>query len=156
MEFARGGSEKLTPPLPAPYGYAYSLEILSPAILSKAAMLYIWVTPEQSRAKNQARADPNNPGSILNHGVPEHVMRNDYGTDDLTYLVSHSDIPNTIKVNDAQNHRIYHLPVGIFDNRADYTTFARSPIKSWKDEDLNKIRAGVTVAMDNIAKVYFK
>eukprot|EP00032_Breviata_anathema_P001536 JZ553116.1.p2 GENE.JZ553116.1~~JZ553116.1.p2 ORF type:complete len:223 (+),score=96.14 JZ553116.1:3-671(+) len=155
VEFARGGSETMTCPIPAPFGYQYSLAKLSPEILRKAAMLYIWVTPEQSRAKNQARCDPNDPGSILNHGVPEFVMRNDYGTDDLVFLLGQSDKPKTIKIEHAGSVTPFYLPVGILDNRQDYTTFARSPVDSWKLRSREAARRDAE-AMDDIAATYFK
>jgi len=56
FEFARGGAKGSEFPLKAPYGYQYSLSLLDPEILDNAAILYIWVTPEQSYAKNIARA----------------------------------------------------------------------------------------------------
>jgi hypothetical protein len=88
IEFARGGPVDSPMPLPRCYGYGYSLAELSTEILSRSAILYIWVTPEQSRAKNRERAAPDADGSILFHGVPEHVMLNDYGNRrDLTTFV---------------------------------------------------------------------
>lgn len=80
-------------------------------------------------------------------------MRNDYGCCDLTYLVANSGKANTVRVKNAQNGLEYFVPVGIFDNREDFTTFARSPVPSWKAEDMEKIRVGLQGAMDNIAAV---
>src|SRR5207244_10272808 len=42
IEFARGGPAGAPLPLAAPMGYAHSLAALSPAILGRAAILYIW------------------------------------------------------------------------------------------------------------------
>lgn len=151
IEFARGGGcgfDRYSDffPLPEPFGYKYSLGLLSPAILSVCAMLYIWVTPEQSFEKNLARAPP--PGytgpTDLFHAVPECVMKYDYGCDDLEYLLKVSDRPNTILI-DHLGQKFY-VPVGRFDNRKDLTTFAREDTPKWKPSDVAAIRAAMIAA----------
>jgi len=144
IEFARGGADSASMPLPAPYGYKYALEQLSSQILDKASVLYIWVTPEESRKKNEARANPNDPGSILNHAVPRAVMYAEYGCDDIDWLLKISDKPNTICI---QAHgKTYHLPLGRFDNREDKTTFLRDDIAKWKKENVVQLRSTLKVA----------
>ena len=131
IEFARGGPEGATLPLEGPHGYQYSLSQLSPGILTNASILYVWVTPEESRRRNVERAQPGigDDASILHHGVPETVMRQDYGTDDMMWLVEQSDRPGTIRV---EAHGVsYHVPVAIFDNRVDKTSFLRADIEAW-------------------------
>lgn len=73
IEFSRGGPVGVRP-LPEYYGYAASLPCLSDELLKRAAILYIWVTPEESRRKNRDRARPGEDKSILFHGTPESVM----------------------------------------------------------------------------------
>ncbi len=141
IEFARGGPEGSTMPLPAPFGYGYSLGLLSPRILERAAELYIWVTPEESRRKNIARTDPNDPGSILHHGVPEAVMRGDYGCDDMEWLLGQSDRQNTLRI--AAHGRSFYLPVARFDNRVDRTSFVRGEPKKWAPADVQALHAGL-------------
>ena len=144
IEFARGGPEGSTMPLPAPFGYGYSLAMLSPRILERSSVLYIWVTPEESRRKNVARTDPNDPGSILHHGVPESVMRGDYGCDDMEWLLGQSDRPNTIRI---QAHgKTWTLPVGRFDNRVDRTSFIRADPKKWAAADVQALHDGLKEA----------
>lgn len=70
IEFARGGPHGSTFPIKPPQGYQYSLRYLSRDILAKCAMLYIWVTPEQSRKKNEER-------NIESAGLPN-VRRGGY------------------------------------------------------------------------------
>lgn len=143
IEFARGGPDGAKMPLPAPLGYAYSLARLSPAILERAHILYVWVTPEESRRKNDARTDPNDPGSILHHGVPMEVMLNDYGCDDIAYLLEQSDKPGTVRV--AAHGRTFHIPMARFDNRVDKTSFVRAPKESWCEDDVTCLRDGLAV-----------
>ena len=151
IEFARGGPDGATPPLPAPLGYQYSLAQLADGILERASILYIWVTPEESRRKNEARAKPGPDGdaSILHHGVPRRVMLEDYGTDDMTYLMEMSDRPGTVGV--ATRGKTFHLPAARFDNRVDKTSFIRDDRKNWAPADEGAIHDGLKEAFGRLA-----
>ncbi|MBK8014853.1 MAG: hypothetical protein IPK13_26350 [Deltaproteobacteria bacterium] len=149
IELARGGPEGHGMPLAAPFGYRYSLGLLDPEILRRATVLYVWVTPEMSREKNRARTDPNDPGSILHHGVPEHVMRNDYGCDDMAWLLAHGRRPKTIAI-ETPDGAIFDLPVGRFDNREDKTSFVRGEPKDWRDREIEVLRDGLSAAFRDI------
>jgi hypothetical protein len=142
IEFARGGPDGATPPLAAPMGYAYSLSRLSDAILSRATIFYVWVTPEESRRRNIARTDPNDPGSILHHGVPGAVMLGDYGTDDMSWLMSKSDRPDTVRV--EARGSVHHLPAVRFDNREDKTSFVRADRSVWSAQNIKTLHAGLS------------
>lgn len=149
MEFARGGPQGSTLPLPAPFGYQYSLAQLAAPILEKASILYVWVTPEESRRKNFARTDPNDPGSILHHGVPIEVMLNDYGTDDMDHLESVARTPGTVPV--TAHGRQFDLPIGRFDNRVDKTSFLRNDKADWTPGEVAGVHNGLKGALDRIA-----
>ena len=129
IEFARGGPDGGGMPLPAPVGYRYSLSHLSDELLSRATILNIWVTPEESRRKNFARADPDDPGSILHHGVPIDVMLGDYGCDDIDWLMENAAVPGTIRV--EAHGRTFDIPIARFDNRVDKTSFLRDDPETW-------------------------
>ncbi len=152
IEFARGGPDGSSMPLPKEYGYAYSLGRLSDALLSKSVILYIWVTPEESRRKNDARADPDDPGSILHHGVPIDVMMGDYGCDDMDWLEEQSEKPGTVTV--EANGKKYFLPVARFDNRVDKTTFIRNDQEQWKPEEIKAVHKGLKGALDTLWEKY--
>lgn len=149
IEFARGCADGQTMPIPHPYGYRASLAQLSPAILDKASILYIWVTPEESRRKNAARTDPNDPGSILHHGVPLAVMYGDYGCDDMAWLLEHSGRPDTVRI--ERDGRDFHLPLGRFDNRVDKTSFIREEPSQWSAADVAALQKGMREAFDQLA-----
>jgi hypothetical protein len=149
IEFARGGPDGSSLPLPAPYGYAHSLALLSPEILARAHILYVWVTPEESRRKNLARADPNDPGSILHHSVPLEVMMNDYGCDDMDWLEAASGRPGTARI--AAHGREYRIPIARFDNRVDKTSFIREERSRWRPEDVRAVHDGLKAALDALA-----
>lgn len=139
IEFARGGPDGAGMPLHPPNGYGYSLSQLSPLILASAAILYVWVEPAESRRRNRERAKPGREGdaSILHHGVPEAVMMDEYGTDDVGWLMQHSDRPGTIAV--STHGRVFHLPIVRFDNRVDRTSFLRDPRETWDAEMLGAL-----------------
>ncbi len=146
MEFARGGQQGATMPLPAPFGYRYSIGRLSPAILAGAGILYIWVTPEESRRKNEDRADPNDPGSILHHGVPHRVMIDDYGCDDMDWLEVSARKPGTVPITNGDG-KTWDVPMARFDNRVDKTSFIRDDPHSWKEEDVRAVHDGLEEAL---------
>ena len=152
IECARGGPEGAQMPLTEPHGYAWNLSQLSEDILSRSDVLYVWVTPEESRRKNIARADPDDPGSILHHSAPETVMRGDYGCDDIEWLMSQAATPDTIEV---QAHgKTFALPIGRFDNRVDQTTFAHDDESEWKEEDIRKLHDSLTGAFSSLWKAH--
>ena len=148
VEFARGGADGSTMPLADPWGYQYSFRMLSDAMLEKSCILYIWVSPEESRRKNDARTDPDDPGSILHHGVPIEVMLGDYGCDDMVHLLETSEKPDTVTV--KAHGKTFHLPLGRFDNRVDRTTFIREDEAKWSDEDRENLQKGMGEAFEQI------
>ncbi|NIA24959.1 MAG: hypothetical protein GWP04_05260 [Gammaproteobacteria bacterium] len=137
MEFARGGPRGAALPLPPPFGYRYALAMLSAEVLSRAVILYVWVSPEESRRKNRERARPGADGSILYHGVPEAVMEAEYGLDDMAWLLESSDVPGTVTVN--AHGRVFHLPTARFDNRVDRTSFLRAGPEEWSPDDIQAV-----------------
>lgn len=148
IECARGGPDGSKMPLQGTFGYQYSFPMFCPEILEKAVILYIWVTPEESRRKNSDRADPNDPGSNLHHGVPMAVMLGDYGCDDMEYLVTHSERENTVTV--SAYGKCYHLPIGIFDNRQDKTSFLREAPDKWDADLVDAVTAAIRRATDTM------
>lgn len=154
IECARGGKDGSSMPLTGTFGYQYSFPQFCPEILENAVILYIWVTPEESRRKNNARANPDDPGSNLFHGVPMSVMLGDYGCDDMEYLLEHSEINDTITVESCG--RTYHLPIGVFDNRVDKTSFLRADKSEWDPAMVEDVTAAIRTATDTMWKNYKK
>lgn len=154
IECARGGPDGAEMPLSGTFGYQYSLPMFCPEILENAVILYIWVTPEESRRKNADRADPNDPGSNLHHGVPMAVMLGDYGCDDMEYLVNNTEVENTLTI--AAHGKTYHIPIGIFDNRVDKTSFLRAEPDKWDKTKVDEVTKAIKHATDTMYKSYNK
>lgn len=144
IELSRGASPGMRPPLPAPWGYAHSLAMLSPEVLARAACLYVWVTPAESRRRNQERALPGGEGSTLHHGVPDKVMRHDYAGDDLTWLLDHSDRSGHITL--VAHGRRFQVPAVRFDNRTDRTSFLRADPSAWPAARVADLHQQLTAA----------
>ena len=151
IECARGGPDGSTLPLTGTFGYQYSLPMFCPEILENAAILYIWVTPEESRRKNADRADPNDPGSNLHHGVPMAVMLGDYGCDDMEYMRAHSR-ENCVSFEAYGKH--WDIPIGVFDNRVDKTSFLRTEPSAWDPEKVADVTAAIRAATDAMFENY--
>ena len=154
IEFARGGPPGDTFPLPEGYGYNGALPHLSQDILQRSVILYIWVTPEESRRKNRARARPGEDGSILFHGTPEVVMIQEYSRCDMAWLIETAKIPGTAHV--EAHGRTFDIPVERFDNRTDLTTFLRDDPSEWKQEDIDKIHGALRETCDALWATYSK
>lgn len=149
VEFARGGRENATMPL-TNNGYAASIGALDQRILANTGILYVWVTPEQSRAKNEARARPGEESSDLHHSVPDEVMRQAYGCDDIGHMLKTSIVPNAVQV--ATTRGTMTIPCVRLDNRADVTTFAQSPPAGWQVADVKGLYDPLSAAMRSLAR----
>lgn len=141
IEFARGGPDGAALPLEAPLGYGHSLSLMPDSVLSRARILYIWVTPEESRRKNSSRADPDDPGSILHHGVPLSVMLGDYGCDDIDWMIENTPVPGTVAVGG------HDVPIARLDNRVDKTSFVRDEPADWPEDAVRTLHSAMAEAM---------
>ena len=152
IENARGGKDGSSMPLTGTQGYQYSLPNYCPEILENAAILYIWVTPEESRRKNIARCNPDDPGSNLNHMTPESVMLYDYGCDDMIYLRETSEKPDTVTV--VSHGKKYYVPIAVIDNRVDLTTMFRATPDKWDSKAVESFTEVTRTATDTMWKNY--
>jgi hypothetical protein len=103
VEFARGGDDAIH----------HALSFLSDEMLSKASLMYIRVTYEESVRKNHRRARIGEEDSILYHSLPDEKMEAYYKTNDWEKLESKD--PRFIEVN---GHR---LPYAVFENMPEKT-----------------------------------
>jgi hypothetical protein len=103
IEFARGGER----------GIAHALECLHPEILSRAVLMYIKVSYEESVRKNRRRARKGEEHSILYHSLPDEKMEHYYRTNDWETLASLD--PAHIRVGD------YRIPYAVFENEPEKT-----------------------------------
>ncbi|MBN2797648.1 MAG: hypothetical protein JXX28_00725 [Deltaproteobacteria bacterium] len=145
IEFARGGEMNLVP-LPDGYGYAGSLRHFSAELLARAAILYIWVEPHESRRKNRARARPDGQGSILFHGTPEPVMYEEYGRDDMGELLAAARKEGTLPI--TAGGVDFDIPFARFDNRIDKTSFLRGDPSEWTEAEVAPLDAAIFPATE--------
>ncbi|HVO35988.1 MAG TPA: hypothetical protein VMT21_10505 [Gemmatimonadales bacterium] len=104
VEFSRGGES----------GFAEALDHLADEILSRAGMVYINVSYEESARKNRRRFDPAQADSILFHSLPDEKMEFYYKTNDWEQL-SGGQKSGRIRV------RSFDVPFAVFDNEPEKT-----------------------------------
>ena len=158
FEFARGGTKgtSTTEPLSPPFGYEFSLSCFDKKILSNAAILYIWVTPEQSKQKAFQREKEGKEGKSqtvstqlsLNHGIAETVLDKEYGMDDFDYLISKSPEKNYVPI--MKDDVEYKIKAGRLDNRKDLTSDFRKPEKDWTKEQIDNMFNALKSAFDSL------
>ncbi len=105
IEFSRGSSHG---------GYQRAFEHLSQQIAQKLAVLYVDVSWEESRRKNQARFNPDRPDSILEHGLSEDKMEALYR--DTDWEAVRSGDPETLEI---QGVAVQYV---VFENEDDVTS----------------------------------
>jgi len=103
VEFARGGE----------HGIEQALGVLHDDILSRARILYIRVSYEESVRKNQRRARKGQEDSILYHSLPDEKMEYYYAINDWDALASRD--PRVIRV------RGFSVPYAVFENEPEKT-----------------------------------
>jgi len=150
IEIARGGPEGSRMPLTPPLGYGAALSRFSKKILRRAAVLYIWVTPEMSWRRNAERAGES-PGAIGTRFVPEDVMRQDYGCDDIEWLLSMSETPDRIRVTSKEG--TFVIPLVRFDNRGERTAFLREEPEHWNEELKANLHASLRSVFDRLGSL---
>jgi hypothetical protein len=148
IELARGGPVGAEKPLPPPLGYRHALSQLLPEILERAVVLYVWVTPEESRRRNDERAVAKDQGSGLHRHVPHEVMLHDFGCDDIDWLMANSGEPDSITI--EAHGQEFSLPVGLFDNRVDKTSFLRNDKKAWKQAQSTALHDALKATLDRL------
>ncbi len=105
VEFSRGTEHG---------GYRSAFSHLDPQMLPRMAILYIDVTWEESLRKNRKRFNPERPGSILEHALPDWKLERLYREVDWQEISSGD--PRYITIQDVQ------IPYVVFDNTDDVTT----------------------------------
>jgi len=103
VEFARGGQDAIH----------HALTFLSDEMLSRAALMYIRVSYEESVRKNRRRARTGEEDSILYHSLPDKKMELYYKTNDWDRLEAAD--PNSIDV------REFRIPYAVFENEPEKT-----------------------------------
>lgn len=99
LEFARGSEHG---------GFASAFQHLNDRILSRAVIVYIDVTWEESLRKNRKRFNPERPDSILEHGLPDAKLERMYRDSDWAEVSAAS--PTHIEI---KGHKV---PYVVFAN----------------------------------------
>lgn len=105
LEFSRGSEHG---------GYTSAFHQLTPEILEAAVVMYIDVSYDESLRKNRKRYNPKDPGSILQHSLPDEKMERLYRETDWEAFTTRD--PEYIKLKGKR------VPYTVFENEDDVTT----------------------------------
>ena len=73
-------------------------------------------------------------------------------TDDMEYHIKTSEVENTVTVN--AHGKTYHVPIGVFDNRVDKTSFLRGEPETWAADKVEDVTRAIRAATDNMFSHY--
>lgn len=105
VEFARGSEHG---------GYQQAFKHLPDQLLKHASIVYVNVSFDESLRKNRLRYNPDDPGSILEHSLPDEKVEILYRHDDWTEFSS----SDPIYIHAAS----FQVPYVVFENEDDVTT----------------------------------
>jgi hypothetical protein len=126
FEFARGGKN----------GLRHALDVVSPEVLSRAGILYIQVSYEESVRKNRRRFKPELAHSVLFHSLPDEKMELYYKDTDWKEIAP--DMQGTIRA------RGVLVPYTVMPNEPEVT------------DDFAKLEPALKDALDRLWKLYRK
>jgi len=126
FEFARGGKN----------GLRHAFDIVSPEVLSRAGILYIQVSYEESVRKNRRRFKPELAHSVLFHSLPDEKMELYYKDTDWKEIAP--DMQGTITAQGAQ------VPYTVMPNEPEVT------------DDFAKLEPALKDALDRLWRLYRK
>jgi hypothetical protein len=117
-------------------------------MLSRSSILHVLVAPEDSLQRNRERATPGpaEDQSVAHHRVPDTVMRHDYDTDDLPYLIAQGKGRAIIETTKG----LARLPATSFDNRSDFTSPLRGDPDGWPAVEMAAIHGRLKVALSGL------
>jgi len=124
VEYARGTEHG---------GYRQAFEHISDQILSRAGIIYVQVSFEESRRKNRKRFNPKKPDSILEHAVDEKKLETLYRYDDWQDLVMQYGSQDFLVIRD------FKVPFAVIENEDDVTSTGGSALASRLQEGLGKL-----------------
>lgn len=124
VEFSRGSQHG---------GFREAFNQFSIDFLSRAAVMYIDVSWEESLRKNRKRFNPERPHSILEHGMDDEKLRFLYGQSDWAEF-SGAD-PEFLHVGESR------IPYVVFPNDDDVTTPGGEELGARLEECLGTLRA---------------
>ncbi|MFC2054537.1 hypothetical protein ACFLV7_09640 [Chloroflexota bacterium] len=105
VEFSRGSEHG---------GYNQAFQHLPLDLLQQSAVMYVNVSFEESLRKNRLRFNPNKPGSILEHALPDEKLKRQYRYIDWEKFSALD--PCYLQLDDIQ------IPYAVFENEDDITT----------------------------------